>query len=398
METFDLEAVQQALREFGFDGWLLCDFRGSNPLARRILKIDEEAHTTRRFYYYVPSRGEPAKLVHRIEAGVLDHLPGVRQVYLTWRELEQRLAELVAGQPRVAMEYSPRNAIPYVGRVDAGTVELVRSFGVTVESSGDLIQLFEAAWTDEQWALHQQATRITLAAFDRAWSFIAERVRTGEPIRETTVQQVILEHFAKHGLTTDHPPIVAVGPHSGDPHYDPSPGPEDSLIREGDFVLIDLWAKFDQPQAVYSDLTRVGYVGATTPDRYEEIFQIVASARDAAIQCVKESLARQEALQGWQVDDAARSVIERAGYGPNFVHRTGHSIGRETHGNGANMDNLETREVRRILPRTCFSIEPGIYLSEFGVRSEVNVYIGHDGTVHVTGDPQSRVTAVLADY
>ncbi len=397
MEEFDLAAVQHAIREFGLDGWLLCDFRGSNPLARRILHIDAQAHTTRRFYYFVPARGAPTRLVHRIESTVLDHLPGAKQVYLTWRELEEGVAALVAGQPRVAMEYSPRNAIPYVGRVDAGTVELVRACGVEVESSGDLIQLFEAAWSDEQWQLHQQATRHTLAAFDRAWSFIAQGVRGGEAIRETTVQQVILDHFAEAGLTTDHPPIVAVGPHSGNPHYAPAPGPDDTALREGDFVLIDLWAKFDQPQAVYSDLTRVGYIGRTVPETYDRIFQIVAAARDAAIACVQEALARLEPLQGWQVDDAARGVIERAGYGVNFVHRTGHSIGRETHGNGANMDNLETREVRRILPRTCFSIEPGIYLPEFGVRSEVNVYVDQDRQVHVTGNPQQQVLPILAD-
>ncbi len=398
MADFEIAAVQQALREFGVDGWLLCDFRGSNPLARRILNIDANAHATRRFYYFVPSSGEPIKLVHRIESGVLDHLPGEKRVYLRWLELEQGLASLVHHCRSVAMEYSPRNAIPYVSRVDAGTVELIRSLGVEVVSSGDLIQLFEAAWTDEQWRMHQDATKLTLAAFERAWKFIAENVRAGKEIRETTVQQVILDHFAEHRLVTDHPPIVGVGPHSGNPHFAPEKGPNDTRLRPGDFVLIDLWAKFDQPHAVYSDLTRVGFIGETVPEKFERIFQIVASARDAAIAFLKDAVIRKEPVQGWQVDDAARGVIERAGYGDQFVHRTGHSIGQETHGNGANMDNLETREVRRVLPRTCFSIEPGIYLPEFGVRSEVNVYLGADYRVHVTGDPQQSVLPILAVY
>jgi Xaa-Pro aminopeptidase len=397
MDDFDLSAVQNAIREFGFDGWLLCDFRGSNPLARRILKIDAKAHATRRFYYFVPASGEPKKLVHRIESGVLDHLPGEKIIYLKWQQLEEGVAALVGGQRTVAMEYSPRNAIPYVGRVDAGTVELVRACGVEVGSSGDLIQVFEAAWSDEQWLLHREATQLTLVAFEKAWRFIAGHVRGGREIRETTVQQVIMEHFAANGLVTDHPPIVGVGPHSGNPHFAPAEGPDDTSLREGDFVLIDLWAKLDQPQAVYSDLTRVGFIGDSVPEKYERIFQTVAAARDAAVARLKVALAAREPIQGWQVDDAARGVIERAGYGEYFVHRTGHSIGRETHGNGANIDNLETREVRRILPRTCFSIEPGIYLPEFGVRSEVNVYIDENCGVNVTGDPQQRVLPILKE-
>jgi Xaa-Pro aminopeptidase len=397
MEEFDLSAIQTAIREFGFDGWLLCDFRGSNPLARRILKIDASAHATRRFYYFIPASGEPKKLVHRIESGVLDHLPGEKMIYLKWSELEEGIAALAPEHGVVAMEYSPRNAIPYVGRVDAGTVELVRACGVEVGSSGDLIQVFEAAWSDEQWRLHREATKLTLAAFEKAWRFIAQNVRAGRAIRETTVQRVIMEHFAASGLVTDHPPIVGVGPHSGNPHFAPAEGPGDTPLREGDFVLIDLWAKFDQPHAVYSDLTRVGYIGETVPEKYERIFQIVAAARDAAIERLNGAMARREPIQGWQVDDAARGVIERAGYGEYFVHRTGHSIGRETHGNGANIDNLETREVRRILPRTCFSIEPGIYLPEFGVRSEVNVYIDAKLGVNVTGDPQKNVLPILKE-
>ncbi|HLJ11111.1 MAG TPA: M24 family metallopeptidase [Planctomycetaceae bacterium] len=388
---FDLAAVQAALREFDFDAWLLADFRGSNLLARRILDLAERPLMTRRFFYCIPARGEPQKLVHRIESAALDHLPGAKTVYLRWQELEAGLGAMLAGHTQVAMEYSPRNANPYISRIDAGLVELVRSFGVEVVSSGDLVQLFEAAWDDQQWKMHQQAAVHTDSAYARVWRFIADALRRSEAVTERRVQQEILRHFAENGLTADHPPIVAVGPHSGDPHYETGDAP----LRDGDFVLVDLWAKLDRPRAVYSDLTRVGYIGKAVPARQREIFAIVAAARDAAIERVKSAFVAGETLCGWQVDQAARDVIEKAGYGHAFVHRTGHSIGQETHGNGANMDNLETHEERRVLRRTCFSIEPGIYLPEFGVRSEVNVYIDGQGKVHVTGGPlQTQVVRV----
>jgi Xaa-Pro dipeptidase len=393
---FDLAAVQTALRDLGLDGWLLYDFRGLNVLARRVLTVPADAILTRRWFYFIPAQGEARKLLHRIEPHALDHLPGAARSYLRWQELEAGVAALTAGAHRVAMEYVPRNANPYVSRVDAGTVELVRSNGVEVVSSGDLVQLFEACWDDEQWAMHLEAAKHTRSAYDAAFAFIADRVRRDGSVRETEVQQRILDHFAEHGLVTDHPPIVGVGPHSGDPHYAPAAGPGDTAMKEGDFVLIDLWAKLDKPRAVFSDLTRVGFIGKKVPARYEEIFQIVAQARDAAINRVRTAYDKGEPLQGWQVDRAAREVIERAGYGEAFCHRTGHSIGQETHGNGANMDDLETHEERRVLPRTCFSIEPGIYLPEFGVRSEVNVFIDRAHKVHVTGgEPQAEVAAIL---
>ena len=391
---FDLAAIQSALQGFGLDGWLFYDFRGSNVLARRILDLEGRPTGTRRFYYLVPARGTPRKLVHRIETGALDHLPGERRVYLRWQELEEGVAELVGGLARLAMEYSPRNANPYIARVDAGTVELVRSFGAEVVSSGDLIQVFEATWDDDQWRMHREAEMHTRSAYERAWSLIAERTRDGGSVGECEVQAAIMDHFRRHGLTTYSPPIVGVGPHSGDPHYEPNPDP-DTPIRRGDFVLIDLWAKLDRPRAVYSDLTRVGYVGETVPARFEGIFQVVARARDAAIALVHDAFAVGRPLRGWEVDAAARRVIEAAGYGPHFVHRTGHNIGQETHGNGANMDDLETHDERLVLPRTCFSVEPGIYLPEFGVRSEVNVFIAA-GQVQVTGGLQTRVVPILA--
>jgi Xaa-Pro aminopeptidase len=391
---FDLTAIQNALGRFGLDGWLLYDFRQSNILARRVLGLDEGTMNSRRLFYMIPASGEPRKLVHRIESSALDHLPGRKHVYLRWQELEEGVRTLVSGMCRVALEYSPRNANPYIARVDAGTVELVRECRVEVVPSGDLIQLFEATWDDAQWQMHLEADTHTRSAYDMAWDLIAARTRDGGSIGECEVQDAIMDHFKRHGLTTYHPPIVAVGPHSGDPHYEPTPS-ADTPIRRGDFVLIDLWAKVDRPRSVYSDLTRTGFVGETVPDPYAQVFRIVAQARDAAISLVREAFAGGRPLRGWEVDDAARRVIDGAGYAAQFVHRTGHSIGQEVHGNGANMDNLETHDERLVLPRTCFSIEPGIYLAEFGIRSEVDVFIQPDGQVQVTGGLQTEVVAVL---
>jgi Xaa-Pro aminopeptidase len=394
----EIAEIQAALCEYGFDGWLLYDFRGSNVLARRVLGFEDRQKHSRRWLYYVPASGEPRKLVHRIEPGALDHLPGEKTVYLRWQELEAGMRSLVAEAKQVAMEFSSRNANPYVSRVDAGVVDLIRSFGCEVVSSGDLVQEFEATWDDDQEQMHFQAAQHTNAAYALAWQFIADRVRAKGSVRELEVQALIMQHFRDHGMTTYSPPIVGVNAHSGDPHFDNSPA-NDTPMREGDFVLVDLWAKLDRPRAVYSDLTRVGFIGTSVPEKYERIFQIVAAARDAAIERVRTAFAEEVDIQGWEVDEAARDVIEREGYGEYFVHRTGHSIGQETHGNGANMDDLETHEERLILPRTCFSIEPGIYLPEFGIRSEIDVYIDGDRQVHITGgELQTEVVPILAKY
>ena len=401
---FDVPALEGAIRQCGLAGWLLYDFRGQNPLARRIVQFPAGGHATRRWLYFIPVNGPPRKLVHRIESAVLDHLPGEKRIYLRWQELEAGIRWLIepalehrsADPPRIAMEYSPGVSNPYISCVDGGTLEFVRSLGVDVVSSGDLIQQFEATLDDEQWAMHREAARHTDAAYGVAWNYIAEQVRAGKPPTEIDVQRRIMAYFADHGLVTDHPPIVGLGPHSGDPHYAPS-DQSNSTIREGEFVLIDLWAKLDKPRSIYSDLTRVGFVGRTVPEKIEQIFQIVAAARDAGIRIVRDAFAQQRPLRGYEVDDACRAVIEAAGYGQYFVHRTGHNIGENDHGNGAHMDNLETREERLVIPRTLFSIEPGIYLPEFGVRSEVNVYVDHQGQVHVTGgELQRNVLAILA--
>jgi Xaa-Pro aminopeptidase len=380
---FDLAAVQAAIREQGFDGWLLYDFRGSNVLAQRVVGLAEKK-LSRRWFYFVPATGEPRKLAHAIEPASLDGLPGKNKiVYRRWQELEAGVGSLLVGAKRVAMEYSPRNWNPYIGKVDAGTIELVRSFGVDVQPSGDLIQQFEATWDADQEASHLAAAKVTDAAYGVAWAFIAEKVKAGGTT-ELDVQKRIMDHFAANGCTTYSPPIVGVGPHSGDPHYEPTPQ-TNTPVKAGDFLLIDLWAKLDKPRAVYSDLTRVGYVGREVPEKYTKVFDIAAAARDAGIATVRQAFAAGRPITGAEVDDATRAVIDKAGYGDQFTHRTGHNIGQEVHGNGAHIDGLETRDDRRLMPRTCFSIEPGIYLPEFGVRTEVNVYIDRDGRVHVTG-------------
>ena len=395
---FNLATIQSALVEFGMDGWLLYDFRGSNVLAQRVLDMPTGFYASRRYLYFVPAKGTPKKLVHRIETDVLDHLPGDKEIYLRWQELEAGIERMMSGCKTIAMEYSPRNGNPYISRVDAGTVELVRSFGHDVVSSGDLISMFESVLTDEQWKSHQAATAVTTSAYDRAWKFIADQIRVHGQVEEQAVSDEVMKHFAEHNLTTYSPPIVGVNANGGNPHYSTGTG-ANTTIREGDFVLLDLWAKQNIPGAIYSDLTRTGYVGKTVPDKYTAIFNVVAAARDAGIACARDAFAAKRPIVGGEVDDAVRNVIEKAGYGLYFCHRTGHNLAQEVHGNGTHMDNLETRETRRILPGTLFTIEPGIYLPEFGVRSEVDVYIHRDGTVEVTGGPvQTRVVAILSDY
>ena len=392
---FDPEPIHQALREFKLDGWLLYDFRNSNVLARRVLGLDGEHAGSRRWACCLRHDGPPRKLVHRIESGALDSIPGETRVYLAWQEFEAGLAWLLEGLGTVATEYAQRAGNPYVSRVDAGTIELVRESVGQVVSSGDLVQRFEATWDQHQADMHFQAETITPSAFDMAWHAIAAATADGGRISETDVQQLIMDHYRKHQAVTYHPPIVARDSHSGNPHYETGTG-SDTEIRQDDLVLIDQWCKLDQPRSVYSDLTRMGFVGTEVPESYADVFSIVARARDAAIQCVTDAFAQDRLLQGFEVDQACRDVIDAAGYGDAYIHRTGHSIGQEVHGNGANMDNLETHELRQVMRNTCFSIEPGIYLPEFGIRSEVNVYVDDAGAVHVTGGPcQTEIVAVL---
>lgn len=390
-----VERIQEALRTQQIAGWLLYDFRGVNPLARSVLGLGQRPCGSRRWFYFVPASGTPTRLVHAIEAEALDSLPGEKKVYRDWRSLHTLLQETLAGSQTVAMEYSPRANNPYVGRVDAGTVELVRECGVEVISSGDLIQLFEARLTPAQWQQHLAADQVTRSAFDMAWAYIRERVENGGSVLEVDVQQRILKHFADAGMFTYSPPSVARQPHNRLPHYETGSA-ADTAIRAGDLVLIDLWCKANQPDGIYSDLTRMGYVGKQVPTDYAEVFAVVARARDAGIALVRQRFSEQRELQGWEVDRTVREVIEQAGYGEYFLHRTGHSLGAEVHGNGAHLDDLEMHEERRILPGSLFTIEPGIYLDTFGMRSEVDLFVDDSGTVHVTGGPpQTEILAVF---
>ena len=390
----DIKAIQAELRASNIDGWLFCDHHHRDPIAERILGLDAATMATRRWFYFIPARGEPRKLAHRIEAGALDALGGTKQLYASWEELHRGLRKLLAGSRKIAMQYSPENNIPYIGLVDAGTVELVRKLKKKVVTSADLVQKFEAAWTPEQLESHLEAGRIVDRVVHQAFERAAAFVREGRPLTEAELQQWMLDQFRANGLTTAEPPIAAVQPNNGNPHYEPKSGAS-SPIRAGDLLLLDVWAKLKRPGSVYYDITWMGYLGGRVPDAYARIFRIVREARDRAIEFVKESVARGRAIHGWEVDRVARAVIRKGGYAKQFVHRTGHSIGQEVHGNGANMDGLETRDDRKIVPHTCFSIEPGIYLPEFGIRSEVNVYAG-EREARVTGAMQEEILPLLA--
>lgn len=387
-----ITAIQDALRREGLDGWLFFDHHRRDPLAYRILSIPAEIEATRRWYYFVPAEGEPRKLVHQIEKGALDSLPGQRQVYSNWVDQRNRLATLLGSAKRIAMQYSPNCSIPYVSLVDAGTMELVRATGVDVVSSANLVQEFEAKWSVEQLEMHLEAGRRVDEIRRNAFNLIGERLRCSNPVNEYEVQQFIRHHFEHSGLETDHGPIVGVNANASDPHYEPTRD-RTSYIQNGDFVLIDLWAKVSAPGAVYYDVTWTGYCGEQIPDLIQNVFEIVKTARRCASDFAIQKARARQAFAGFEVDDVCRGYITAQGYGANFFHRTGHSIGTEVHGTGANMDNLESHDERRVIANTCFSIEPGIYLAEFGVRSEVNVFVS-DGDARVTGEEQSQLVRI----
>ena len=389
----ELKAIQKAIREQDCDGWLFYDHHRRDPIAYQVLGLPESM-CTRRWYYLIPMKGPASKLVHRIEEGQLDRLPGRKFVYSSWEEQHELLRKILTGKRRIAMQYSPMNDIPYVGLVDCGTVELVRSFGPQVLSSADLVQIFEARWSPEGLGAHREAGKVIHKVIRQAFAAIKRSVEEGHPLTEFELQRHMLEWFVVDGIETSDAPIVAVNAHSGDPHYSPREEGSPSIGR-GDFVLLDVWGKQKSSDAVYFDITWTGYVGDTVPDKYREIFDVVREARDRAVSFIQKGIRKGKKVYGWEVDDVARKIISEKGYGPYFVHRTGHSIGREVHGNGANMDNFETRDGRRIVPGTGFSIEPGIYLRDFGVRTEVNVHISeHDA--EVTGEMQQGVVPILA--
>jgi len=384
--------IQEALGREKLDGWLFFDHHRRDPLAYRVLGFEPASHITRRWYYFIPAKGEPRGMVHRIESGMLDALPGEKIRYSSWTEQVDGLRKILGGARRVAMQYSPQCAIPYVAMVDAGTVELVRGLGVEVATSAELIQYFEARWTKAALESHLEAGRRVDRVRGEAFAMIGERTRNGAAVEELEVKRFILDGFAKQGLVRADGPIVGVNGNAANPHYEPQEGVT-KPIRRGDFVLLDMWAKLDQPGSVYYDITWTGFCGTEPREEIRKVFAIVREARDRAVVRVEQAMRAGEALRGFEVDDVAREYIASQGYGPNFVHRTGHSIGQDVHGNGANMDNLETHDERRIVPWTCFSVEPGIYLQDFGVRLEVNVFVEeHDA--RVTGEIQKELVLI----
>jgi Xaa-Pro dipeptidase len=387
-----IEEIQAALREEHLDGWLFFDHHQRDPLAYRILKLNLKAVATRRWYYFIPAQGEPKGLVHAIESGVLTGLPGDIRKYSSWPAQLDGIKRLLTGSRKIAMQYSPNCAIPYVSLVDAGTIELVRGTGVEIATSANLVQLFEARWSAGQLDMHLEAGRRVDRIRAEAFQKIAAAHAAHQTISEWDVNRFIRAGFEASGLITDHGPIVAVNSNMSDPHYEPE-AHVTREIRPGDAVLIDMWAKLDRPSSVYYDITWAGYCGVTPPSTLENVFGVVRDARDRAVQRVQSAIENGETIHGFQVDDAARTYIKDRGFGDDFVHRTGHSIGEEVHGTGANMDNLETHDERKIIARTCFSVEPGVYLPEFGIRSEVNVYVGAK-EARVTGEAQQKLVTI----
>ena len=391
----DLERIQQALREKNLDGWLFYDFHNRDQLAYRILDLDGSKMTTRRWFYFIPADGEPQKLVHSVEPTKLDALPGKKTIYLPWEQLHAELEKILGSPKRIAMQYSPDNNIPYISIVDGGTIELIRKFGHEIVSSADLVQVFEAVIDEKGYQSHLEAGKIIQQIKDEAFAEIGKAVHGRKRVTEYDIQQFIVRRFEEENLTCENEfPIVGVNEHPANPHFEPT-FENAYVIKEGDTVLIDLWAKKKEPGAIYYDITWCGFVGKNPPTKYVEIFHIVRDARNAAVRFIRDKFARGEPCFGWQVDDVCRQVVKDSGYGSYFIHRTGHSIGTKVHGNGVNIDNLETKDERQLVPGICFSIEPGIYLEgQMAVRSEVNVFITMQGEVVVAGDEQQELVLI----
>lgn len=387
-----ISEIQKDLQAAKIGGWLFYDFRGRDPIAHRILGLGPGMRT-RRWYYFVPAKGKPVKLVHKIESQSLAELPGETLYYAGREELTKNLKKMLGRAKTIAMQYSPKNAIPYVSMVDAGTIEQVKATGVKIVSSADLVQKYEACWSDAQLGSHMAAGEAIDRIVSEAFLHAAKCVREKQKLTEYDLQQFILKKFAEAGIETDEGPDVAVNANASDPHYGPTKE-RSAEIREGDLLLLDVWGKEKKPGSVYYDITWVGYLGKEVPEKFAKVFKVVREARDKAVELILSSVESGKPLQGWQVDKAARAVVEKAGYGKYFFHRTGHNIGTSVHGNGVNMDGLETRDERHLIARTCNSVEPGIYLPEFGIRSEVDVYI--DGKeARVTGAVQNEILALL---
>jgi Xaa-Pro aminopeptidase len=390
--VMNLDAIQSAISAAGFDGWLFYDHHHRDPIAGRILGLDPNAHITRRWYYFVPAEGEPRKLVHRIEQGRLDLLPGQKGLYSSWQELHTGLDAMLDGFGRVAMQYSPNNDIMYVSMVDAGTVEFLRSLGKQIVSSADLVSQFEAVLSEAQIASHTAAQQSIDNILSEAWHEIGQRVRSGNGVTEFDMVQWFAESLRRENLVWENGPNVSVNANCSDSHYEPT-AEHSSPIKEGDFLLIDIWGRKNEPGTVFYDITWTGVIGREPSEREQLVFETVRNARDAAIGAVQSAYAVERPIRGFEADDAARAVIDAAGFGQYFTHRTGHSIAQEIHGPGAHLDNLETHDQRLILPNTCFSVEPGIYLPEFGVRSEIDMMTA-PGKAWVTGNIQRELVRI----
>ena len=385
----NIKRIQAELAREGVDGWLFYDFHNRDAIAYRVLGMDYGKFTSRRWFYWIPTHGEPVRLVSKVEATKLDSLPGEKREYLSWRELHASLKEILAPAKTVAMQFSPTANIPYVSTIDGGTVDLIRSLGFDVVSSAGLVQTFEAVLDDAGYKSHVEAGRRVQKIKDEAFDLIGTELRAGREITQYDVQRFIARRFEEEGLDCmEEYPIVGSDEQQANPHFEPT-AENARPIKPGDRILIDLWAKLAQPGAIFYDITWCGYVGANPPAKYVEIFNVVRDARDAALAFVRERFASATPVHGWEVDDACRKVVEDAGYGPYFIHRTGHNIGEEVHGNGVNIDNLETKDERLLVNGICFSIEPGIYLpGEMAVRSEIDVFITPSGSVEVAGAMQ----------
>lgn len=389
--SLDIAAVQAALKEDGIDAWLLYDFRGLNPIASDVTAVARQGGhlATRRWFYLIPAAGEPRALVHAIEPHALAHLPGHSERYAGHEQLEAGLRRLVSGFQKIAMEYSPRCAIPYIARVDAGTVERIRGYGVDVVSSGDLVQRFSAVWGASEIVSHGEASEKLHRIKDRAFEAIAARTRDRVPTTEYDIQQLMVKWFDEEHLITDSEPMVSAMENAGNPHYLPTAS-KSRAINADELVLLDLWGKLQGPGSVFADITWVGFTGTHVPERYARAFGAVARARDAAITFVQRAVREGRSVRGWEVDRAASSVLKEAGYGAEILHRTGHSLGETVHGDGVNMDDYETHDDRRLLPGTGFTIEPGVYFSDFGVRSEINMIVS-ERDARVTGPVQPEI-------
>jgi Xaa-Pro aminopeptidase len=392
----DLQAIQKALKEARYDGWLFYDFHNRDQIGSRVLGMNTKRFASRRWFYYIPAEGEPKKLVHKIEPWRCDNLLGKKYIYLPWEQQHELLKEILNGAKKVAMQYSPLNAIPYVSIVDGGTIDLIRSFGIEVVSSADLVSQFESHLSMEDFASHVKAGVVLQNVKDEAFKEIARKIKSGHNPTEFEIYEFMVDIMKKGGLEFEDGPIVAANEHAADPHFEPTVE-NTHTMKEGDLILIDLWAKMNRPGSIYYDITWMGYIGTEVPEKIESIFQIGRQARDAAVNLVRERFAKNIPVHGWEVDDVCRKIIADAGYGEYFTHRTGHNIGEEVHGNGVHIDNLETKDERVIIKGTCFSVEPGIYLlhEKIGFRTELDVFVTDEGKVEISGAVQETVIPIL---